>query len=207
MKICTKCGSEKSLDDFQYRNKAKGTKMAICQKCNNSRSKEAYAKDPKKVIARTRKYHIDHSDWSKDFQHNWHQKNKKRRLDAVRNRLANDPEFVQYRRELTARHERERRAWMVTTQVEVITKESYLKIFNEFNQQCWICETTLDNKTVVWDHVHPLARGGSHTVDNLRPACAPCNSRKNAIHPFTDEIKNRIADEVRNLQTSEEVML
>jgi 5-methylcytosine-specific restriction endonuclease McrA len=207
MKTCSKCSIEKPLDGFQYRNKSKGIKMAICRECNNSRSKETYAKDPEKVIARTRKYHIDHPDWSKEFHHNWHQKNKERRLAAVKHRLATDPEFVAYRKELIARHERERRARMVATQIEKISKQKYLEIFNEFNQQCWICETTLDSKTVVWDHVHPLARGGSHTVNNLRPACAPCNTRKNAIHPFTDEIKNRIANEVQNLRTSKEVML
>jgi len=57
-----------------------------------------------------------------------------------------------------------------------------------------------------WDHVQPLSKGGAHTVDNLRPACSPCNIRKNAIFPFTDEIKKRIANEVRNLQNSKEVM-
>lgn len=29
-----------------------------------------------------------------------------------------------------------------------------------------------------WDHVVPLARGGSHLLENLVPAFKPCNSRK-----------------------------
>jgi 5-methylcytosine-specific restriction endonuclease McrA len=28
------------------------------------------------------------------------------------------------------------------------------------------------------DHLTPLSRGGSHTIDNLVPACRPCNSSK-----------------------------
>jgi 5-methylcytosine-specific restriction endonuclease McrA len=34
-----------------------------------------------------------------------------------------------------------------------------------------------------WDHVVPLARGGSHTVDNLAPCCQPCNLRKGPRPP------------------------
>lgn len=206
MKQCTSCGEEKPIDAFQNRNVSKGTKMAICRVCNNARSKETYKKDPEKVIARTRKYHEDHPEWSKSFQYNWHQKNKTRRLEVVKQRIAFDPEFAAYRRELTARHERKRRALKVTTQVAEISKEEYSALFVEYSQQCWICETILDSSAVVWDHVQPLARGGSHTVDNLRPACNPCNIRKNAIWPFTKEIKERIANEVRDLHNHEEVM-
>ncbi|HMC70985.1 MAG TPA: HNH endonuclease signature motif containing protein [Mycobacteriales bacterium] len=34
-----------------------------------------------------------------------------------------------------------------------------------------------------FDHVIPLARGGTHTYDNLRPAHATCNLRKGAAMP------------------------
>ncbi len=33
------------------------------------------------------------------------------------------------------------------------------------------------------DHYIPLARGGAHTLDNLRPACAPCNRSKGSKLP------------------------
>jgi 5-methylcytosine-specific restriction endonuclease McrA len=33
------------------------------------------------------------------------------------------------------------------------------------------------------DHYVPLARGGTHTLDNLRPACALCNTSKGAKLP------------------------
>lgn len=31
---------------------------------------------------------------------------------------------------------------------------------------------------VGWDHIIPRSRGGSHSPDNLVPACASCNSQK-----------------------------
>lgn len=30
------------------------------------------------------------------------------------------------------------------------------------------------------DHIHPLDAGGWHCLDNLAPACAPCNLSKGA---------------------------
>jgi hypothetical protein len=35
-----------------------------------------------------------------------------------------------------------------------------------------------------WEHILPLSRGGSDTVDNLVLACAPCNLAKGARQPL-----------------------
>lgn len=43
------------------------------------------------------------------------------------------------------------------------------------SESCAICEVT-DNLAL--DHVRPLAAGGSHTLDNVRLLCAPCNGWK-----------------------------
>lgn len=43
------------------------------------------------------------------------------------------------------------------------------------SESCAICEATDD---LALDHVHPLAAGGPHTLDNVRLLCAPCNGWK-----------------------------
>lgn len=35
------------------------------------------------------------------------------------------------------------------------------------------------------DHVVPLSKGGPHSLDNVVPACAPCNRRKHVWVPRT----------------------
>lgn len=40
------------------------------------------------------------------------------------------------------------------------------------------------------DHVIPIARGGAHAMDNLRPACADCNHMKN--RSTLDEYRDRV---------------
>lgn len=43
-KICTKCGRELPLDQFNWRNKAAGTRRADCKECHNGYVKQQYQK-------------------------------------------------------------------------------------------------------------------------------------------------------------------
>ena len=197
VKTCSKCGVEKSLDAF-HKNKARTDGVEVyCKDCNNARHRAKYAANPEKEIARTRKYHLEHPEWSKQTLRKWHVENRDYRISKIKERLATDPEFVEYRREVQSRSERERRARKALATTKRVTKKDYEKLLLEYNNKCWICEVELT--TVFWDHVHPLAKGGSHSVDNLRPSCNPCNARKNATWPFTEEMKQQIANEVRLL--------
>ena len=203
-KVCTKCGLSKASSGFHKRSLSKDGLMAQCKECVNSRIKANYDKDPAKKIAKTREYHLANPEWSKEKLAAWHKKNREVRYARVKNRLANDPEFLSYRRKIQANSERKRRAVKVATQIEHITLEQYNKKLTAFNNLCWICEQTISK--IEWDHVQPLSKGGVHTLENLRPSCDKCNGRKNDAWPFTDEMKTALANEVRNLTKFEEVM-
>lgn len=41
---------------------------------------------------------------------------------------------------------------------------------------CWRCEVVLTDETITVDRIVPGAEGGTYRRDNIRPACAPCNS-------------------------------
>lgn len=41
---------------------------------------------------------------------------------------------------------------------------------------CWRCQRK--KHALTQDHIMPLAKGGSHTADNIVPACAACNQTK-----------------------------
>jgi 5-methylcytosine-specific restriction endonuclease McrA len=36
----------------------------------------------------------------------------------------------------------------------------------------------IKGKALVWDHIIPLARKGTHSIGNLVPACHACNASK-----------------------------
>jgi 5-methylcytosine-specific restriction endonuclease McrA len=46
---------------------------------------------------------------------------------------------------------------------------------------CYLCGKRVEKKVLQIDHVLPLAKGGPHTYDNLRVACALCNCRKSDL--------------------------
>lgn len=41
-KICTKCGRELPIDQFNFRNKAKGTRRSECKECHTAYMKQKY---------------------------------------------------------------------------------------------------------------------------------------------------------------------
>ena len=104
-----------------------------------------------------------------------------------------------YRVKLNKARRSQKRASAVTSEVEKITAKTFDEILVEYSNTCWICSVELD--VVQWDHVQPLSMGGAHVRSNLRPSCKPCNGRKGSIYPFTDELKEKIATDVRALRT------
>lgn len=91
--------------------------------------------------------------------------------------------------------------------VEKITSADLQIRLEEYNNLCWICELTVEGTPWGWDHVHPLSKGGSHTLNNLKPACRDCNSRKSNTWPFTDSDKNRVANITRALRAIQDESL
>lgn len=62
------------------------------------------------------------------------------------------------------------------------------EIIKRDESTCYLCGASqLADSDIHLDHVVPLARGGPHTRDNVRVACAPCNLKKGA----------RLLDEIR----------
>lgn len=48
-KICSKCNIEKSIEEFAFRNKAKGTRRAECKQCISNRQKIKYHKQKEEL--------------------------------------------------------------------------------------------------------------------------------------------------------------
>src|SRR5690606_36534257 len=54
-----------------------------------------------------------------------------------------------------------------------IAKRRYLLRFERL--ACMWCGCYLDNDTLTIEHIIPRGNGGSHTLDNMGPACYECN--------------------------------
>jgi hypothetical protein len=49
-------------------------------------------------------------------------------------------------------------------------------IWNKTGGRCWFCGQELTQMQI--DHAVPRVKGGTHDLDNLLPACRPCNTTK-----------------------------
>lgn len=59
-----------------------------------------------------------------------------------------------------------------------ITSSQWQQLCERYGYRCLSCGRT--DLPLTLDHVVPLARGGSHSIENAQPLCQPCNSRKSA---------------------------
>lgn len=70
---------------------------------------------------------------------------------------------------------RRKRKGQIRAAQYVVTERDWRRLVGRYAGLCAYCGSR------PWehrDHVVPLARGGSHGIGNLLPACAPCNLRK-----------------------------
>jgi 5-methylcytosine-specific restriction endonuclease McrA len=56
-----------------------------------------------------------------------------------------------------------------------ISEEVKLAVFQRDGGRCVQCGSNFD---IQYDHIIPVAMGGSSTVENLQILCATCNQRK-----------------------------
>lgn len=108
-----------------------------------------------------------------------------RRLDAEERRV--ERMFEMYRDEILREKERKKhaaidvRARRVREAHGKHTDAEFRLVVWLFQNRCAYCQERFDELTR--DHVIPLLKGGSHSIENIVPACQSCNSRKGAMLP------------------------
>ena len=57
-------------------------------------------------------------------------------------------------------------------------------LLKAYGAKCWWCQCSFPARKLTLDHLVPQSKGGSHSLENLRLACVPCNSdRGNSLNP------------------------
>lgn len=49
-----------------------------------------------------------------------------------------------------------------------------------YEKRCAYCGTPINHKTVQYDHILPISKGGKTIPENVIPSCMPCNNNKRA---------------------------
>lgn len=176
-KICNKCNTEKIVTEFYFRSDTKKYRNS-CKDCIKKekiiresdpkirerrarKEKERRAKDDGTINAKVREY--GKTEKAKAIKKEWIKNNK----DKIRN----------YNRTQRARRKFALKAELSASTAEV---KSWLDAQRAI---CSYCETEIPKDKIHVDHMMPLSRGGTHTIDNLAIACNKCNCSKNNKTP------------------------
>lgn len=162
----------------------------------------AYRIKNKKVIAEKDRLRFQaNPQRGKESSKRWLEKNRKRQNQTLRDWYNNNKERnlengrkwrkenLKKARANDAKKSRKRRAIKNNNSFDFYTEEQVLLFYGT---KCHICKIAIDLSAPRWsavkgfelglhiDHLVPLAKGGSDTLENVRPAHAVCNLRKGA---------------------------
>ena len=84
--------------------------------------------------------------------------------------------YLQEHPEVDRNAHRRRRARLANAEGEFTVAE-FVELCAVYDNRCTYCNM---EARLVPDHMTPLCRGGSNSLENITPACNPCNSRKHA---------------------------
>jgi hypothetical protein len=114
--------------------------------------RERYRSDPTRSNSATMRWRQSHIEQSKEMRRDW------RRRNPEKQRL----------------YKQNRRASLLNTD-RTLTVEQWENIKSKYNHLCCYCG---EPKPLTIDHWIPLSRKGTHTANNVVPACKSCNSKK-----------------------------
>jgi len=101
----------------------------------------------------------------------WYSDNKERAKANVRAWQKANPE----KRRLHARPSEHRRRARLKGATGSFTSQEWSELVKAYNNRCAYCKK---RKKLTVDHIIPLSKGGTNTIENIVPACGGCNSRK-----------------------------
>ena len=184
MKTCSDCKKTKDLREFRRDKRSKDGHYLYCRECakvrdrkyyegHKDQAKKYYQENKEKLNNRSLLYRILHPDYNKkwrdanpDYSIRYRETTKAR----VKRWITKNPK--KFLEKLERRYAREKNA------VGNITAKEWRELKKRHNYTCLCCKRKEPEIKLTLDHVIPLSKGGTNTIDNAQPLCDTCNKRK-----------------------------
>ena len=152
-------------------------------------------KDPERRRAYGREWIRNNADKARLAMRRWRKNHPDKHAANSRDRYARDP--AKFKRIIEAspnrvavRRAMRHRRREVTRGRPSFTAAAWKALVDRFEGRCAYCGAL---RPLTIDHRTPLKRGGTNTIDNILPACMPCNLKKRLM--TEEEFRARIAKE------------
>ncbi|MGW6455020.1 HNH endonuclease signature motif containing protein [Streptomyces sp. NPDC055078] len=133
------------------------------------------AERPEVTRAYNQRYYAEREADNTERCRRWREQNPERHLANINRWKEANP--LRVREHQSARNAR-RYARIKETSTGPI---DFTALLNQYGMVCHICGGVIPGRfDLQFDHVKPLAKGGTHTQDNIRPSHAQCNRKKGA---------------------------
>jgi len=177
------CGTYSGYQSHSLRNEIV---CADCLKARKDYRRKDYYKNHEKNKTKNREWVKNNPEKIKASRARWRQNHSEQIKEAIKNARKAKPEKY---RLIENNKARRRRALKQSTKVDFYTDQQVLDLYGI---NCHICHLPIDLsaprscKKKGWenglhiDHVIPISKGGSDTIENVRPAHGICNIRKGA---------------------------
>lgn len=165
VRVCNYCKESKPIEDFLPK------KPTRCRVCYNTYMREWSRRNKETVNARVLKHYYLNRDAKIATRKEWYKNNFDRHHATVKKWKLENPEKALI---LTRRGNQTRRLRMKSNTVFKISTKETKRLYSK---PCFYCGNV---GQIELDHVVPIARGGSHGIGNLVPACKSCNASKGA---------------------------
>jgi 5-methylcytosine-specific restriction endonuclease McrA len=189
VKQCTKCQRPLPLDQFPNASRVTVGKRSVCKDCTNAANRATYRRNREAHQATKRK-------WKQDNRAAYlAQQQQAYATDHVNQRkIRNDrrqANLEQYRQIELAYHKANPEVWSNASakrrarkiNAPVVENVDRRVVYDRDGGVCYLCENKVNFEEMHAEHVIPLARGGNHSYDNVKTACADCNLRKGMKTP------------------------
>ncbi len=174
---------------------------SICKDCDRKRRAEwgarnreyiirrnaEYRKENRdKILEQKRQHYRDNRDRLLAQHHEWYLSNREREIQKKRQFYTDNRDvclrikhesYVRTKPQVYLRRhvEKQRRRSVLAQCYGSYTVSEWTQLLDYFGHQCLACRSMIRLSA---DHVIPLSRGGSNSIDNIQPLCVRCNASK-----------------------------
>jgi hypothetical protein len=200
MKTCKKCSQDKPIESFTVDVRYKDGRYPWCADCRAAyRREKRYGANRDETLAYFQQWNDEHRDRKRELGNSNYARHKEaysahRRdydrqryhTDAAHRERKNQQRKARYQADPVERRRRigyalisvnTRRARIAGTNTR-FTQAEWRALCAKYNHRCLCCG---QKKPLTPDHVTPLSRGGSNSIENIQPLCLECNMKKHAL--------------------------